>query len=134
MDNKNDKIYKNLITILKLFQSRPYHLAKYLMENEALREDFLEKIKNSERLNKINEGESDSSIKAIYFIDISHMKDFFNSLTDDKYDKNTIDKRDITTDLNRKLDRCIREERYEDAIRIRDYMEKNNIERKKDNL
>ena len=130
MDN-NNKIYKNLITILKLFQSRPYHLAKYLMENQALTEAFIEKIKNSERLNKINEGEEDNSIKAIYFIDISHMKDFFDSLTDDTLDNN---KRDLISDLNRKLDRCLKEERYEDAIRIRDYMQKNNIERKKDNL
>jgi hypothetical protein len=133
MDNKNDKVYRNLITILKLFQSRPYHLAKYLMENEALTEDFLKKIKNSEQLNRINEGEEDNSIKALYFIDISHMKDFFDSLTDDKYVKFADNKRDLTTELNQKLDKYIEQERYEDAIRIRDYMTKNNIERKKDN-
>jgi len=131
MDNNNDKLYRNLITILKLFQSRPYHLAKYLMENQAFTQDFIEKIKSSEKLNKINEDDVNGTIKAIYFIDISHMKDFFCSLTDDTLDEN---KRDLVSDLNRKLNRCLEEERYEDAVRIRDYMKKNNIERKKDNF
>jgi hypothetical protein len=130
--SNNDKIYKNLITILKLFQNRPYHLAKYLIENESLSQEFMEKVKNSEKLNKINEGETDSFIKAIHFIDISHMKDFFDSLTDDG---NSIDdQRDIVSNLNKKLDRFIKEEKYEDAIRIRDYMIKNNIDRKGDNF
>jgi hypothetical protein len=132
MENPNERIYKNLITILKLFQNRPYHLAKYLIENEAFSLEFLEKIKNSEKLNKINQEEDTTSIQAIHFIDISHMKDFFNSLTDDVYDKKLGDKRDVASEINKKLDRCIKEERYEDAVRIRDYMQKNNIERKKD--
>lgn len=127
MENNNDKIYKNLITILKLFQNRPYHLAKYLMENDAFSEDFLEKIKNSDKLNKMNQEVDSSSIQAIYFIDISHMKDFFNSLTDNVYE----DKKDDFSELNTKLEKCIKEERYEDAARIRDYMQKNNIQRKK---
>lgn len=132
MENPNERIYKNLITVLKLFQNRPYHLAKYLIENEAFSLEFLEKIKNSEKLNKINQEEDTTSIQAIHFIDISHMKDFFNSLTDDVYDKKLGDKRDVASEINKKLDRCIKEERYEDAVRIRDYMQKNNIERKKD--
>lgn len=124
---ENDKIYKNLITILKLFQNRPYHLAKYLMENQALTPDFIDKIKNSDKLNRLSDDDLDS-IKAIYFIDISHMKDFFNSLTDDSYEKKLSGKRDVVSEMNLKLYRCIKEERYEDAIRIRDYMQKNNIE------
>jgi hypothetical protein len=125
MERPNDKIYKNLIAILKLFQNRPYHLAKYLIENEAFKEEFLEKIKNSEKLNSMNQ--ESTSIQAIYFIDISHMKDFFNSLTENVFE----DKKDNTIELNKKLDKCINEERYEDAVRIRDYMQKNNIQRKK---
>lgn len=130
-NNDNDKIYKNLITILKLFQNRPYHLAKYLIETEAFTQEFLEKIKTSEKLNSINEEEDYSSLKAIHFIDISHMKDFFNSLTDDNYNKKLTNKRNIVEELNAKLERCLKEERYEDAIRIRDYMQKNGIDRNK---
>ena len=125
--SNNEKIFKNLITILKLFQNRPYHLAKYLIESEAFSEEFLEKIKNSDKLNKMNEEIDYSSIQAVYFIDISHMKDFFNSLTDNVYE----DKKDDFTELNFKLNKCIKEERYEDAARIRDYMQKNNIQIKK---
>ncbi len=132
MENPNDKIYRNLITILKLFQNRPYHLAKYLIEAEAFNKEFIDKIKNSDKLNKMNQDDNSTCLQAIHFIDISHMKDFFNSLTDDFYDKKLSDKRDTTLEINKKLDKCIREERYEDAIRIRDYMDKNNIERKKD--
>jgi protein-arginine kinase activator protein McsA len=32
-------------------------------------------------------------------------------------------KRDMTKELNEKLDKFIKEEKFEDAIRIRDYME-----------
>ena len=130
-NNDNDKVYQNLITILKLFQSRPYHLAKYLIETNAFSDEFLQKIKNSDKLNSLNK-EDESSLKAIYFVDVSHMKDFFNSLTDDVYDEKLKSKRDVAQELNIKLDRCLRDERYEDAIRIRDYMQKNGIEIKKD--
>lgn len=131
-NNENDKIYQNLITILKLFQNRPYHLAKYLIETEAFNNEFIDKIKNSEKLNSLNQDDDGTSLKAIYFVDVSHMKDFFNSLTDDVYDKKLKNKRDVVKELNAKLDKCLKEERYEDAIRIRDYMQKNGIERKKD--
>lgn len=130
-NNENDKIYQNLITVLKLFQSRPYHLAKYLMDTDAFSEDFLRKIKNSDKLNSLNK-EDESSLKAIYFIDVSHMKDFFNSLTDDVYEKKLKNKRDISEELNDKLEKSLKDERYEDAIRLRDYMQKNGIEIKKD--
>lgn len=130
--NEHDKIYQNLITVLKLFQNRPYHLAKYLIETDAFTEEFLTKIKNSDKLNNLNKEDDGTSLKAIYFLDVSHMKDFFNSLTDDVYDKKLKNKRDVVEELNTKLERCIKEERYEDAIRIRDYMQKNGIERKKD--
>ena len=130
--NEHDKIYQNLITVLKLFQNRPYHLAKYLIETDAFTEEFLTKIKNSDKLNNLNKEDDGTSLKAIYFLDVSHMKDFFNSLTDDVYDKKLKNKRDVVEELNTKLERCIKEERYEDAIRIRDYMQKNGIEIKKD--
>ena len=130
-NNDNDKIYQNLITILKLFQSRPYHLSKYLMESNAFNEDFLQKIKNSDKLNSLN-NEDESNLKEIYFLDVSHMKDFFNSLTDGVYEEKLKNKRDISVELSAKLNKCLRDERYEDAIRIRDYMQKNGIEIKKD--
>ena len=37
----NEQLYRNLIAILKLFKNRPYHLAKYLIENDAFTDKFL---------------------------------------------------------------------------------------------
>jgi hypothetical protein len=126
--DKKEKLYKNLITLIKLFSGRPLHLAKYLIENEALDKDFIQKIINNAKLSDMNDTDATALSKAIYFVDISHMKDYYNSLLDDV--SKVESKRDVSKELNEKLDKFIREERYEDAIRIRDFMSKNNIDRK----
>ena len=125
----NEQLYLNLLAILKLFKNRPYHLAKYLIENDALNDSFINKIIDSERLSNLSQvDEGQSVIKTVYFIDISHMNEYFNDLTD-KPTKSKPVKKDMSKDLNFKLDQALKEERYEDAIRIRDYMIKHNIKR-----
>jgi anaerobic selenocysteine-containing dehydrogenase len=126
--NNKEQLYRNLIVLFKLFNGRPLHLAKYLIENDAFDKNFIDKITNNDKLSTMNEGESESLTKAIYFLDISHMKDYFNSMLDES--SKVESKRDMTKELNEKLDKFIKEEKFEDAIRIRDYMEKNNIERR----
>ena len=42
--------YENLLVVLKLFQNRPHHLTKFLIENKALNYDFLSKISDSDNL------------------------------------------------------------------------------------
>jgi hypothetical protein len=126
--NNKEQLYRNLIVLFKLFNGRPLHLAKYLIENDAFDKNFIDKITNNDKLSEMNEGESESLTKAIYFLDISHMKDYFNSMLDES--SKVESKRDMTKELNEKLDKFIKEEKFEDAIRIRDYMEKNNIERR----
>lgn len=123
----NEQLYKNLITILKLFKNRPYHLAKYLIENDAFNDSFNKKLLESDKLNEIEENKS--LIKAVYFVDITQMTDYFNSFTDEIKSK-TKSIKTVTKELNSKLDQCLKEEKYEDAIRIRDYMAKHNIQRK----
>lgn len=127
MEN-NEKIYQNLIIILKLFKNRPYHLAKYLIDNNAFTDEFKVKLEKSDKLDELSKDELKSSVKTLYFVDISQMTDYFNSLTDEKADSKK-SKDVITKELNEKLDQCLKEEKYEDAIRIRDYMTKNNIPR-----
>jgi hypothetical protein len=127
MEN-NEKIYQNLIIILKLFKNRPYHLAKYLIDNNAFTDEFKVKLEKSDKLGELSKDELKSSVKTLYFVDISQMTDYFNSLTDEKADSKK-SKDVITKELNEKLDQCLKEEKYEDAIRIRDYMTKNNIPR-----
>ena len=51
----NENKHKNLILLLKLFKNRPYHLSKYLLDNDAFTEDFLNKIKVSDKLSNISD-------------------------------------------------------------------------------
>jgi hypothetical protein len=128
----NEQLYRNLIAVLKLFKNRPYHLAKYLIENDAFNDKFVKKLIESDKLNEIGQEEGKALVKAVYFIDITHMTDYFNSFTNEIKTKSKSIKT-ITKELNDKLDQCLKEEKYEDAIRIRDYMIKNNIERTSNN-
>ena len=133
MENENEELYRSLVILLKMFKNRPYHLAKYLVENSALTESFIQKIKDSDKLKEISDSEEKDQQKlpAVYFVDISQMENFFNSLTDDikkiSKEKNI---EEITKELNEKLNSFIKLEKYEDAARLRDYMNRNGISRK----
>ena len=125
---ENEDLYRNLVILLKMFKNRPFHLAKYLIDNSALKEDFLKKLSNSEKLKDFSE-EEDSKSKNL-FLDINQMNDYYNSLTDD-IKKIGVAKtpEEIAEALNQKLESLILEENYEDAARLRDYMFRNNIKR-----
>ena len=133
---ENEDIYRNLVILLKMFKNRPYHLAKYLVENSALTNDFINKLKNSDKLKELSDEEKTTEQKflpapvPIYFVDISQMENFYNSFVDDLKQlskEKGIDQ--VTKELNEKLDKCIKDEKYEDAARIRDYMSRNGIKR-----
>lgn len=129
MDKFDPKLYKNLISVMKMFENRPYHLVKFLMEKNAFTDEFKSVVMRNNFLDKVKEDEDDYlSSKKIYFIDISQMNEFFNSIFKDS-DWGVDTQPDLTKDLNSKLDGYIRDERYEDAIRIRDYMNKMGIKR-----
>ena len=51
---ENDS-YKNLVSLLNLFKNRPYHLAKYLIDNSALSDKFIKDVLNNNKLSKISE-------------------------------------------------------------------------------
>ena len=125
---KNEDLYRNLVILLKMFKNRPFHLAKYLIENSALNEDFIKKLSDSEKLKEFSE---DDELKSkTLFLDINQMNDYYNSLTDD-IKKIGVAKtpEEIAEALNQKLESLILEENYEDAARLRDYMFRNNIKR-----
>jgi excinuclease UvrABC helicase subunit UvrB len=132
---ENEDIYKNLVLLLKMFKNRPYHLAKYLVDNSALTDDFIKKIRNSDKLKEISDEEKNEqkflpAPVPVYFVDISQMENFYNSLTDDiKSLSKEKGIEQITKELNEKLNNCIKSEKYEDAARIRDYMDRNGIKR-----
>jgi uncharacterized protein (DUF1330 family) len=122
----DDKFYENLIKLLKLFKNRPYHLAKYLIENSSFDDIFITNVKTSSKLSNL---ELDDDVNIINnFGDISEMEEFYNSLlAETKIDSN---ESNIEFELNDKLDKLIKQEKYEEASRLRDYMNKNNIKRK----
>ena len=125
---KNEDLYRNLVILLKMFKNRPFHLAKYLIENSALNEEFIKKLSDSEKLKEFSE---DDELKSkTLFLDINQMNDYYNSLTDD-IKKIGVAKtpEEIAEALNQKLESLILEENYEDAARLRDYMFRNNIKR-----
>lgn len=114
----NGKYHKSLANFLKFFINRPNHLARYLLENDAIDQKFL----NTLEINKSLTEELSSKMN-VHFIDINQMNTFFKSLISNKYSKKK-DFEDLKTELEKELNVCIMEERYEDAIRIRDYLKK----------
>jgi anaerobic selenocysteine-containing dehydrogenase len=121
----NEDIYKKLVTLLKLFKNRPYHLAKYLIDNKALNKDFIKTVLNSNKLEDISNNED----LLINFNSIEQMEEFYSSLVDlNNLDNKTPEQ--ISEELNLKLDSLIDKEKYEEAANLRDYMKRKKIERK----
>jgi protein-arginine kinase activator protein McsA len=97
-------------------------LARYLIDNDALNKEFLNKISS------LDSSEMDESkLISLYFLDINQMNNFFKKLIE-KNDPNYSDN-NLIEELEKELQNCLFEERYEDAIRIRDYLK--NIKNKK---
>lgn len=129
MDN-NEELYKNLVSLLKLFKNRPYHLAKYLIDNSAFNKNFVNKVLKSEKLNEFSEDKIESINTSVYFVNISQMEDFYNSLLEEMKDISKVkNAEEIATELNARLNELIKNEKYEEAAKIRDYMSKNRIKR-----
>lgn len=130
---KNEEFYKNLVLLLKMFKNRPYHLAKYLIENESFNIEFIKKVENSSRLGEISKEEYQNPRNInvpIAIDDINKMLDFYDSLIDEL---SQIEKQkspqELESELNNKLDDLIKTEKFEEASRIRDYMQKNGVKR-----
>lgn len=124
---KNEAVYKNLYLLLKMFKNRPYHLSKYLLDNGALTEDFLKKIEESDKLKEINSEESNQKLLPVYLPNIAKMQEYYNSLLEIDLKSKSIE--EITEHLNNKLNDCIKNEQYEDAARIRDFMTRKGIKK-----
>jgi len=125
---ENDDLYNNLVNLLKMFKNRPHHLAKYLINNSSLDNDFIIKITKNDKLKNI----PTSDDLPVYFSDITKMNDYYNSFIDNISDniKNKT-KEELELELNEKLDTFINNEKFEDAAKLRDYMYKININRNK---
>lgn len=112
----DDTNYRNLVKLLKAFQNRPNHLAKFLIDNIAFTDSFLKDLTESDQLNKLNDA-------LPIFKNIEEMNDYYNIFEESfKNKKKSLEK--ILEELTLKLTECLRLEKYEDAIRIRDYITK----------
>lgn len=121
--NMNYTDYKGLAKFLKFFINRPNHLARYLIENDALDKEFLKKISSIDKSDN-----DESNLISVYFLDINQMNSFFKKLIENN-DNPLDDDKNLVEELEKELQNCLFEERYEDAIRIRDYLK--NIKNKK---
>ena len=117
----NQLIYNRLLNLIKLFKNRPYHLTKYLIGNQALSSDFITKLMSNPSLEQ-------PKLLPANFENVNQMNQYFNSLLNDVDIENKSGE-DLTKKLNQKLDQLIKDELYEDAIRVRDYMIAKNIKR-----
>ena len=129
----NERTQRNLITLLKIFKNRPYHLSKYLLDNDAFNLDFLKKIDKSFKLSEISNKYDNTDLNN-YFESITQMDDFYSSLLDEIQElmlKNS-NKTDLERELNERLSKLIKEEKYEEAAALRDYMIDMGIKRKND--
>lgn len=117
----------NLLVFFKLFNNRPNHLVDFLLKNNALTDDFVKKIENSDKIkNIINNIEEYGQ----NFNSINEMNNFYKSLIDDlDLIKKNKSKEEIIIELNEKIRKSIESENYEEAARIRDYMIKNNFKK-----
>lgn len=130
-ESDNNKFYRNLSILLKLFKNRPNHLAKYLIENSAFTEEFIYNIIDSEKLNEMTPNDTFNyfsevnDLTPVYFSDFKEMDDFYLNIMEEKL--MLVDTTELTIELNNKLKGYISEDRFEDAVRIRDYMKRNNL-------
>jgi hypothetical protein len=111
---KNEEFYKNLSSLLKIFNNRPNHLGKFLIENDAFNKTFIENIIKSNNLSKLKNFDH----KSLLFNDYEEMDEFFSNL---------INVNDNENELNEKLFSYIQNEEFEKAAKLRDYMIKNSI-------
>lgn len=122
------ELYKNLVTLLKFFKGRPYYLAKYLVDNSALSDSFIEILLKSDKLKEIEESlRMGGNLPVIQFNNISDMQLYYKSL---QLSSNRENMDEVCNELNEKLDNLIKEEKFEEAAGLRDYMKYNKIRRK----
>lgn len=118
----DSKKNSNLLSLIDLFKYRPNHLTQFLLENNAFNDRFLEKLSSLPLI----EGTTN-----LQFNTIDDMKDYFQSLVDDTQRLDIIkNKKKMEEELSFKIKEAIKNENYEEAAKIRDYMNKNNLKRK----
>jgi hypothetical protein len=132
MSKNNEIFYKNLVILFKLFKNSPNHLSKYLINNNAFSEEFINSIINSKKLNELRPKEeqdyfnSNNIDEPLIFKSFEDMEEYYSNILKEIDIKD--DNKDVEIQLNKKLNNLIDCEKYEEAARLRDYMSFNNFE------
>jgi cysteinyl-tRNA synthetase len=115
----------NLVNLFKLFKNRPHHLTRFLLDQDALKDNFLKKINNNSKLSNLDSADINE-----YFNSIDDMKDHYSLYINDvEISKRKKTKEELIEELNLKIKESIELENYEEAARIRDYMIRNNLKK-----
>lgn len=118
-DNKSILLDK-LFNFFNMFGDKKHLMIKYMLDNNIFSEVFIESILNNSNFN--------DSVDVPNFNRIEDIFPFYNTLLDD-FDNSGDTPEDISYNLNNKLDEYISKDMFKEAIRLRDYMKKNNIDR-----
>lgn len=116
----------NLLILFKIFKDRPHHLSRFLIENGAFNQSFLDRLNKNGKLSEIKNIEE---IKKD-FDNIDDMKEFYSSLINSQTPRKKTSS-EITTEINTKISTAISNENYEEAARLRDFL--NKLNQKKNN-
>ena len=111
--------HSHLINLFKLFKNRPNHLARFLLDNDALNDKFLNRVKNNINLSDdIQESDLNKS-----FDSIEDMKDHFSLFINDvEISKKKKTREELIEELTLKIKDAVDNEDYEEAARVRDYI------------
>lgn len=119
MDNKKILIDK-LYNFFNMFGDKKYIMISYMLDHNVFTNDFINNILNNKKFDNI--------IDVPQFDKMENILPFYNTILDNFEDcGDTIE--EITLNLNNKMDEYIYKDMFEEAIRLRDYMKKNKIER-----
>lgn len=102
--NKQDK-YEILANFLSQFQDKKWLLAKFLIDNDAINDNFIKRIQTDEN----------DDVKS--FNDINQLNSYLNNLINKESEVHQIN-------LEVKLSELLEQERYEEAAKIRDWIKK----------
>ncbi len=116
----NNELLDKIYNFINMFDDKKHLMIKYMLDNNIFSDSFLKIISNNHSFNNIIELPIFNNIEDIY--------PFYNTILDD-FDNSGDTMEDIIINLNEKLDDYINKDMFEEAIRLRDYMKRNNIER-----
>jgi hypothetical protein len=122
-------LQRKLAALFHMFRDKPHMLADYFEKYDALNDNFMSMILNSESLDKIaDKMENDEDIEKPYFTNIEDMQIYYNSLFEaDRTTKRTnihpvLGASTNEEALRKQLADAVEADDFEKAVKIRDYM------------